>query len=299
MLAGQDRGKARRILFPIVPEYIGYADQGIGPGLFRSCRPRIEHLSDHRFKYRIDFDALEVGDDIAAICISRPTNPTANLVTDNETRRLADLAKEKGIHLMIDNAYGAPFPNVVFKPVELPWNENVILTFSLSKLGLPGTRTGIVVASREIISKLSVLNAIVLLAPTTMGQRITQPLLADGTLEKISREVIQPFYLERSTRTREWIDEFFNPDLDYHVHASEGAFFLWLWMRGLPTGDRALYERLKARSMIVVPGSYFFSGLDEPWEHSTECLRLSYCRPLDEVREGVKILAEEVEKAYR
>ena len=36
-------------------------------------------------------------------------------------------------------------------PVTPAWDENMILTMSLSKIGLPGTRTGIVIARPEII----------------------------------------------------------------------------------------------------------------------------------------------------
>ena len=74
----------RRILFPLQPEYIGYADQGLHPDAFASCRPIVERIDEHTHKYRIDFDAVEQrlsrarrGDDpaIGAICVSRPTQP--------------------------------------------------------------------------------------------------------------------------------------------------------------------------------------------------------------------------------
>ena len=34
--------RSKKILLPLCPEYIGYADQGLCEGLFVACRPRIE-----------------------------------------------------------------------------------------------------------------------------------------------------------------------------------------------------------------------------------------------------------------
>lgn len=123
MLAGSDGPEARRILFPLVPEYIGYASQGIGRKLFTAWKPRIEFLGKHQFKYRIDFG--EIGNDVAAICLSRPTNPTANVITDEEMLRLTAMAAERGIYVIVDNAYGQPFPNVIFKTVKPVWNSTL------------------------------------------------------------------------------------------------------------------------------------------------------------------------------
>lgn len=296
MLAGRDGSSAKRILFPLVPEYIGYASQGIGADLFTAWKPRIEHHGRHEFKYRIDFG--RIGDDVAAICLSRPTNPTANVITDGEMQRLMAMAEERGIYLIVDNAYGQPFPNVIFKPVQPVWNERTIHTFSLSKLGLPATRTGIVVANKEIIRRLSIMNASLVLSTSSIGQTITRRLFANGEIDDMCRRVIRPFYEERSRQTQEWIAQYFDDALDYHVHVCEGAFFLWLWFRDLPISDRELYERLKARKVLVVPGSYCFAGLEEEWRHRQECIRITYCAKPESVKRGIEIIGEEIRRAY-
>src|SRR5690606_26315668 len=101
MLAGQmPDGTARRVLMPLVPEYIGYADQGLTPTALVSQQPRIDVLGDHEFKYRIDFEAVAKTldrENVGAICASRPTNPTGNVLTDDEVAHLARLASERQI----------------------------------------------------------------------------------------------------------------------------------------------------------------------------------------------------------
>lgn len=292
-------GQQKKILLPLVPEYIGYADQSVSGSLFRSVKPRIEYTGEHEFKYRVDFDNLKVTDDIAAICVSRPTNPTGNVLTNNEVAHLAQLAEDNGIPLIIDNAYGAPFPNVIFTEAKPIWNENIILTLSLSKIGLPGTRTGIVIAKPEIIKAVSSITSIMGLANTNTGQAIAQPLIESGEILRLSNELVQPFYRDKSEQAQAWVKQYFDPTLNYYIHRSEGALFLWAWFDGLPISSRELYERLKARNVLIVPGSYFFFGQDDSdWKHSDECIRINFTMPADDVEAGIRIIGEEVSKAY-
>jgi valine--pyruvate aminotransferase len=299
LLAGvMPDGSRRKILLPLVPEYIGYSNQGVSGELFRAVTPLIEKNGPHDFKYRVDFDRLEITPDIAAICASRPTNPTGNVLTDEEIARLSALAKEHGIPLIIDNAYGAPFPGIIFTDATPFWEPHVILTLSLSKIGLPGTRTGIVIGPPEIIAALGSMSAIAGLSNPNIGQQITLPLVKSGELLKLSREVVRPFYQEKCGLARQAAGEAFGDDLDWFMHRSEGALFLWLWFPGLPITSKELYERLKKRGVLVIPGHYFFFGHDdESWRHRHECIRVSYAMDEAVVRDGLRIIAEEVRAA--
>jgi valine--pyruvate aminotransferase len=58
-----------------------------------------------------------------------------------------------------------PFPNIIFSEVKPFWNENTILCMSLSKLGLPGTRCGIVIGPESLIAAMGNLSGIINLAP--------------------------------------------------------------------------------------------------------------------------------------
>ncbi len=301
LLAGQmPDGSHRKILLPLVPEYIGYANQGVSGDLFRAVTPLIEKTGAHEFKYRVDFDRLEVTPDIAAICASRPTNPTGNVLTDDEVARLSAIAKQHGIPLIIDNAYGAPFPGIIFAEATPFWESHAVLSFSLSKLGLPGTRTGIVIGPPEIIRALGSMSAIAGLSNPNIGQQITLPLIQSGEILRLSREVVRPFYEGKCQLARQAAIEAFGDDIEWFMHRSEGALFLWLWFPGLPITSQELYQRLKARKVLVIPGQHFFFGHDDPdWPHRHECIRVSYAMDEAVVRDGLSIIAEEVRKASR
>ncbi|WP_421622166.1 aminotransferase class I/II-fold pyridoxal phosphate-dependent enzyme [Alkalilimnicola ehrlichii] len=124
-------GGRRQILLPMAPEYLGYADAGLGPDTFRSVRPWIDMLDEHTFKYRVDFEELVLDDQVGALCVSRPTNPTGNVLTDEEIGRLHGLARAWDIPLIVDGAYGSPFPELIYTQARPFWDEQVILCLSL------------------------------------------------------------------------------------------------------------------------------------------------------------------------
>ena len=299
LLAGQQPdGSHKKILLPIAPEYIGYGDAGIDDDIFISYHPEIELLENRQFKYHVDFEQLKVDDSVAAICASRPTNPTGNVLTDEEVRKLDKLARDNNIPLLIDNAYGLPFPNIIFEDVEPFWNENTILCMSLSKLGLPGVRCGIVIASEEVTQALTNMNGIISLAPSSVGPAIANHMIENGDLLRLSSEVVKPFYKEKSLRAVELLQEAID-DPRFRIHKPEGAIFLWLWFDELPITTMELYQRLKARGVLIVPGEYFFIGQKDEWDHAHQCLRMNYVQDDEMMQKGIAIIAEEVEKAYR
>lgn len=291
-------GRRKQVLLPVVPEYIGYANQGLGRDFFRGAMPEIDHLGAHAFKYRVDFGRLPVGGDLGAICASRPTNPSGNVLTDAEVAHLDALARDRGVPLILDNAYGEPFPGIVFTKIHPVWNENIVLTLSLSKLGLPGTRTGIIVARPDIIRAVTSMNTIVGLANGNVGQALVTPLLESGEIRELVAAHVRPFYERKAANARAWIAQYFDDAIDYHVHASEGALFLWVWFRGLPIPAQALYERLKRRGVLVVAGHHFAIGCAEAERHAAECIRVSFAMDDAVVEEGIALIADEVARVY-
>jgi len=298
LLAGEAAdGRPRRILLPLSPEYVGYTDVGLSEGMLVSRRADIETLPGGLVKYRLRLEGLEDVPDVAAICVSRPTNPSGNVLSLIELRALHALARERRVPLILDAAYGMPFPGIQFADDEVLWDEDIILCLSLSKLGLPATRTGIVVAAEPLIEAITAFNATAALAPGSTGAVLVEPLLASGELESLCSELIRPWYAARS---REALDRLLEAcaGLPLRVHRPEGAFFLWAWFPGLPIPSAELYRRLKARGVLVLSGHHFFPGLEEPWSHRDECLRISIAQSQESVAAGLRLVAEEARRAY-
>lgn len=302
---GRRRNKA--ILLPLAPEYIGYGDVHIEGSHFLSVPPKIEETSHEGeggfFKYRVDFEALENlprlnQGGVGAICCSRPTNPTGNVLTDEEMARLDALALRHGIPLIIDNAYGMPFPNIIYSKATLNWHENIILCFSLSKVGLPGVRTGIIVAAPQVIKAVGSLNAVVNLAPTRYGAAIAKPLLADGRLQVLSDRFIRPFYQKQAALAVSLLKKELGA-YPLRIHKPEGAIFLWLWFENLPVSSQMLYERLKEEGTLIIPGEHFFIGLDTAgFSHARECIRMSIAQDEETLTKGIAAIGRTVRSLY-
>ncbi|MCP5149568.1 MAG: valine--pyruvate transaminase [Ectothiorhodospiraceae bacterium] len=290
-------GTHRRIFLPLTPEYVGYADQGVTDGLFVSRRPEIELLDDRLFKYRVDLRGLEMPEDVAAVCVSRPTNPTGNVLTDDEVAALAELAASRDVPLIIDSAYGLPFPGIVFRDATPHWNERTVVCMSLSKIGLPGVRTGIVVAAPEMVRALVGMNAIVNLTTGGFGPALALDMIRDGEILRLARDVVRPFYQGRAEMAVDLLRHELD-GLDFWIHRPEGAIFLWAWFRDLPITSDTLYRRLKDRGVLVLSGHHFFPGLEGAWRHRDECVRINCSQSTEMVQRGLRVLCEEVRRAY-
>ncbi|WP_430737766.1 valine--pyruvate transaminase [Psychrobacter sp. VH5] len=297
----------KSILLPLTPEYIGYSDVHVEGQHFTAVLPHIDEVTHDGeagfFKYRVDFEALEslpalTEGRIGAICCSRPTNPTGNVLTDEEMAHLAEIAKRYDVPLIIDNAYGMPFPNIIYSDVTLNWDDNTILCFSLSKIGLPGVRTGIIVAAPEVIAAVSAMNAVVNLSPTRFGASIATPLVENDAIKDLSDNEIKPFYQQQAKKATALLKQELG-DYPLMIHKPEGAIFFWLWFKDLPITTLELYERLKEKGTLIVPSEYFFPGVDvSDYQHAHECIRMSIAADEDTLAKGIAVIGEVVRKLY-
>ena len=297
----------KSILLPLAPEYIGYSDVHVEGQHFTAVLPHIDEVThdgaDGFFKYRVDFEALEqlpalVEGRIGAICCSRPTNPTGNVLTDEEMARLSEIAKRYDVPLIIDNAYGMPFPNIIYSEAQLSWDDNTILCFSLSKIGLPGVRTGIIVAAPAVIAAVSAMNAVVNLSPTRFGAAIATPLVSNDAIKQLSDTTIKPFYHSQATLAVRLLKEALG-EYPLMIHKPEGAIFLWLWFKDFPITTVELYEILKQKGTLIVPSKYFFPGVDvDNYQHAHECIRMSIAADEQTLIDGIAVIGEVVRALY-
>ena len=171
---------------------------------------------------------------------------------------------------------------------------------SLSKLGLPGMRCGIIIANEAVTKAMTNMNGIISLAPGSLGPAIGTHMIESGDLLPLSQKVIRPFYQQKALHAVKLLQKEIT-DPRFKIHKPEGAIFLWLWFDELPISSMELYQRLKARGVLIIPGEYFFFGQEntENWPHTRQCIRMNYVQDEQSMRDGIKAIAEEVIRAYQ
>lgn len=295
-----ETGQLKNIVLPLSPDYTGYGGICLTPEALKAYQPTLEiDETAHRFKYRPDFDQLHFDENTGCIIFSRPCNPTGNVLSEAEVQQIADLAAPFDIPVLIDSAYGPPYPSLNYTDIAPILGNNVVHCMSLSKAGLPGERVGIAIGDERIIQTLEAFQTNVCIHSGRYGQAIAAQAIQSGALADISVQVIRPYYQAKLALLQSVLDQQMPSTLPWFLHLGEGAIFAWLWLNELPISDWQLYQQLKQVGVIVVPGHSFFPGLSQDWPHKHQCLRISLTATDEEITIAMQRLVQVIEKVYQ
>ena len=286
-------GDLRQIVLPLSPDYTGYGGVSLTPEALIAYKPTLEIDEDqHRFKYRPDFSQLQINQQTGCVIFSRPCNPTGNVLTDDEVSKITSLAEVYDVPVLIDSAYAPPFPCLNFTPMNPQFGDNILHCMSLSKAGLPGERIGIAIGNKKWIQVLESFQTNAAIHSSRYGQAIAARAINSGRLAEISTNIIRPHYQKKLEILAATLDKNMPQDRPWFLHQGEGAIFAWLWLKDLPMSDWEFYQELKKVGVIAVPGSSFFPGLTEDWQHKKQCLRISLTATESEIATAMERLAK-------
>ena len=292
-------GDLRQIVLPLSPDYTGYGGASLVPEAIVAYKPILDIDADnHRLKYRPDFSQLSINQHTGCVIFSRPCNPTGNVLSDDEVGTITTMAGVNEVPVLVDSAYACPYPALNFTDMTPVFGKNIVHCMSLSKAGLPGERIGIAVGDEKIIQVLESFQTNACIHASRYGQAIAARAINSGALVDISEHVIKPFYQNKFTVLESALDKYMPSDLPWFLHRGEGTIFAWLWLKDLPISDWDFYQQLKLLGVIVVPGSIFFPGLRDNWEHKNQCLRISLTGSNQEIDTAMSSLARVVSQVY-
>lgn len=293
-------GRLKQVVLPLSPDYTGYGGVTLTPEALFAYKPLMDiDAAAHRFKYRADFSRLEINETTGCVIFSRPCNPTGNVLTAEEVNKIAALAAPYDVPVFIDSAYAPPFPALNFTEMTPIFGENILHGMSLSKAGLPGERLGVVIGDPNLVGILEAFQTNMCIHASRYGQAIASRAITSGALADISLKVIRPHYQEKISLVESTLDAAMPKDLPWFLHRGEGAIFAWIWLKDLPMSDWEFYQKLKEVGVIVVPGSSFFPGLREDWQHKHECFRVSLTATNKEIQTGMERFAKVVQEVYQ
>lgn len=221
-------------------------------------------------------------------------NPFGATISLEKRKKIVEIAKENGIVIVEDNAYG----ELCFTGKQLPaiksfYNE-VIYVGSLSKIISPGLRIGWIHAPIPILQKINLAKQGADLCSSSLTQLVALEYLSLIDFEEHIKKV-RKLYNERCKAMLEALEEFFPEEA--HWTKPDGGFFIWVTVDAdIDTGD--MLSLALEKKVAYVPGdTFFFDG-----RAGRQSMRLSFSNPTpEEIWDGIErlgsILKEQISLA--
>lgn len=289
----------RRLVLPRTPDYTGYLGLTLAPDGVVGVDPLVVEEGERRFRYAVDLAALGRRTDIGMMLVSNPANPSGSTLTPAELDALIGIAERRDVPLVVDNAYGDPFPSVVPGATPPVFHPHVINLFTFSKAGLPGLRVGFAIGPPAIVDDVVSCLANSVLHAAQPGQAVAARALTDRTIDDLVRDHIRPHYRATLASAQQILADTLPAGMDWRLHNGDGGLFCWLLVDHDWFDDLTLYESLRRRRTFVVPGRHFFAGdRASPFQltHGRRCVRLSLTHGEAALAVGARRMREALEQ---
>ena len=265
---------------PTFPLYI--ADSMLAGG-----EPVLVNTSQNNFKLSPSMlqEALDqAGDKVRLVILNYPSNPTGVTYTQAELDALAAVLRDRPIFVLCDEIYSelnydGPHASLVHS-----LRDQVILVTGVSKShAMTGWRIGLLCAPQPITDELGKIHQFTITSAATVTQDAAQEALENGPDDALP---MRQQYQER----RDFIIEQMKK-VGFSCARPSGAFYIFA---KIPQDlnqddDQFAHDLAKNGQVAAVPGSYFGPG-------GAGYLRLSYATSMSEIKRGMKLLQQYVQK---
>ncbi len=267
------------------PTYLGYSEV---ISFFDAKEVRVLQEEENGYQPSLEDIKNKISNKTKAILINTPENPTGRILNPEIAKGIVEIAKDKGIPVIVDEAY----KHIVYEKenvfLESYDKDVVIAVCSFSKeASVPGFRLGYICANSELISQLEKIKQFVTLCSNMVGQKMLVYYLTGDIKKKYLNEVVIPTYKARRDFMVRMIKEYLP---DSRMFVPEGAFYIFLGLKKyLPENfdDESLaMDIFRKKNLAIIPGSYFGkSGLGY--------FRLTFVSEnFERIEEGIKRLSE-------
>jgi aspartate/methionine/tyrosine aminotransferase len=232
--------------------------------------------AESRYQLTPDLARRHWGPKTRMAMVASPANPTGTLVTPEEVHGLAELAREKGGTLLMDEIYhGLTYGLDARTAAEE--GDDVLVVNSFSKyFQMTGWRLGWLVAPPGLVRKIETLAQNLFISPSAIAQHAALACFEPETIA-----VLEERRAELDARRRYLIPAL--ESLGFRVPVvPQGAFYIYADCSGLSVDSFSLARRILTEANVAVtPGKDF--GRNHPERH----LRIAYTQPVARLEEAV------------
>lgn len=216
----------------------------------------VELVTTEEMDFQIDINTLEksINERTKAIIINSPCNPTGNVLSMDSLKDIANIAKKYDLLVIADDIYTSFSYASKFVPISsLPdMKERTITINSFSKnYIMTGWRIGNIIAPRDIISVIQIINENIVYSAPSISQRAA--IYAIRNRDKIQPKVIEE-YKKRVFYAADRINNI--PKLS--VLPPKGTFYLFMNIKETKLSSAEFCDRLVNEAQVMaIPGSAF------------------------------------------
>lgn len=302
LFAGPAGDGHRPVVLPLVPDYTGYQGLCLHDGGVTGLPPRVEVVGERGFRYLVDLEAVDRLGEVGMLLLSTPSNPAGRAVEPAELDALVEAARRRDVPLVLDHAYGEPFPRIGETRTSPRWDEHVVNLFTVSKAGLPGERIGFAIGAERFVAPLVSFVSNTVLHASQVAQQVVAEALTGGALDRITATAVQPYYRTKREVAEKILADVLPDDVAWRLHTGRGGMFCWLWIDEPWFHDTQLYQRMKEKKVFVAPGRPFFVEDLPPGplaDHEHRCLRVSLSPEEPVLLEGLARLGDALAEMRR
>ena len=220
-------------------------------------------------------------------------NPAGVELSLERRKRMIEIAEENDLLILEDDPYGKlRFEGEAIPPIKaFDENGHVIYMATFSKILSPGIRLAYVVAPEEIAKKMILAKQSMDLCTSTLSQTIAYHYIKNGYMKNHLPKIIEMYKRKRDIMLQS-LEEYFPPSCKW-THP-RGGMFLWVELPEYINTVEMFPEAIEKKVAYVTGKSFFVDG------GGLNTMRLNFTNAGDdEIKEGIKRLAEVVKKRIK
>ena len=222
-------------------------------------------------KWDLDLEELEkmITPNTKMIVLNSPNNPTGKIIQQREIEYIIKLAKKNNIFILSDEVYSM-YSYIPYRSIlEFEYDKSIMVSSFSKSHAMTGFRVGYAIASKDIIDKISKIQAI---AVTSVAEPMQYAAIAAMKSNVTNNATLMKKRLDFIKRELEHIPcEFIIPD---------GGMYYFLRFKNNIDVNKLIFDLLN-EGVAVAPGTGF-------GESYYDFIRISACQPIKLLSDGLK-----------
>ncbi|WP_072681943.1 pyridoxal phosphate-dependent aminotransferase [Arcobacter sp. LA11] len=235
---------------------------------------------DKSTDYQLNIEHLK-NNDIDALQISSPSNPTGNIYNKKNLKELVNYCDDNGISFISDELYhGLVYEKEAHSALEFSKSVFVINGFS-KYYCMPGLRLGWIIVPKHLSREAEIIAQNIFISAPTLSQYAALEAFDYEYLKSIKKT-----FKKRRNYLYKELDEIFEVDAK-----PDGAFYLWANVSKYTNDSFAFAKELLENIHIATT-----PGIDFGDNKTNQYLRFAYTRDIKHMKEGIKRLKKYLKK---